>query len=90
MKTNNYLKIVLTVIAINLTLLTAKELNLIPVANAANVPVKPAKGGTNYGFIPVNDDGTISVKVSNSDAINVKLTAISSSYTWDPINVKQK
>jgi hypothetical protein len=91
MKSNIYLKVVLTVIAANLTLLTAKELNLLPTANAATASTKQGKPGTNYGFIPVNDDGTINVKVTNKDPIDVQLRGIdpSMSLNWRPIKVEK-
>lgn len=88
MKSNLYLKIILTVIAVNLTLLTAKELNLISTANAADVPSKIGKNGTNYGFIPVNEDGTINVRIKNSDVMDVRIKSVYYPSSWEPIKVK--
>lgn len=90
MKSNIYLKFILTVIAINLTVLTAKELNLVSTANAADVPAKPGKNGINYGFIPVNEDGTINVRVKNTEAMDVEIIGIKRLFThqWEAIKVK--
>lgn len=63
MQIDTFTKIILTVIAINLTILTAQSLDLIPELRA-NEPT--AHTGLNtlagYGLVPVNSDGTISVK----------------------------
>lgn len=88
MKSNIYLKVVLTVIAINLTLLTAKELNLISTANAADVPAKPGKNGTNYGFIPVNEDGTINVRIKSGEVMDVRVMDVFHPSLWSAIPVK--
>ncbi|MBB5619167.1 hypothetical protein HDE69_000203 [Pedobacter cryoconitis] len=88
MKSNIYLKVVLTVIAINLTLLTAKELNLFSTANAADIPAKPGKNGTNYGFIPVNEDGTINVRIKNRETMDVRVMDVYNPSLWSSIPVK--
>ena len=85
MKVDKFTKVVLTIIAVNLTILTVKNLNIIPNAYANeptnNVEFTPS---VNYGLVPLNEDGSINVKLINSNEIDVNITEISTS---DPLNV---
>ena len=83
MKTDSYMKIVLTVIAVNLTVISVKNLNLIPSARAANIE-KTAQPTVN---VPVNADGSINVKISNEGLLDVRLKEVS---TYYPIDVQVK
>lgn len=80
MKADKFTKVVLTVIAVNLTLLTVKNLDIMPKVYANettnNVEVLP---NANYGLVPLNDDGSITVKLSSYDEIDVNITDISTS-----------
>ena len=87
MKTDYYTKTVLTVIAICLTIIVFKQLEIIPNANAN--PKNPVlKGEMNYGLVPLNADGSIDVNIkSSSSAMEVNISEISTS---DKLNVKVK
>jgi biopolymer transport protein ExbD len=69
MKHIKYLNAVLTVIAICLILITSAVLGLFPTATAK-------EQNRNYATVPVNADGTISVKVVTGEPINVNLKEI--------------
>ncbi len=71
MKSDNYLKTILTIIAINLTFATLKDVSIIPKAHANSISELK-----NNVTIPVNDDGSINVKILPSETINVNLTQI--------------
>ena len=85
MKADFFTKVVLTVIAVNLTILTVRDLDIIPKAHA-NEPTDANHFVTNshYGLVPLNDDGTISVKLMDSDEIDVNIVGIS---TYDELEV---
>ena len=81
MKTDTFTKIVLTVIAVNLSILTVKNLDIIPKANA-NEPVTETVTCSEpliTELVPLNEDGTISVKLSAQDDIEVKIVGINTS-----------
>ncbi|RZA02696.1 MAG: hypothetical protein EOP47_05805 [Sphingobacteriaceae bacterium] len=66
MKTDTYTKIVLTVIAIVLTL------NLI---KGSSTPAMA--DGKHFATVPVNADGTINVNIKNASTMEVKITDVS-------------
>ena len=81
MKTNKLKNIFLGIIAINLTLLTFIQLELFPpktYASETTPTVTPVN--TNYGLVPLNQDGSIDVNVVS----DVKLMSGSSvhCYVW--------
>jgi len=81
-KTNIFLGI----IAINLTLLTLIQLEIWPTkANASEL-----NSNLNYGLVPLNEDGSINVKLSSSDVINVNINEVGGGYIsyGGPISVK--
>ena len=59
--------ILLGIIAINLTLLTVIQLGIWPTKVNANE--LELNSGINYGFIPLNADGSIDVNINSSKAI---------------------
>lgn len=89
MKTDSYLKAILTVIAVCLVILTLKSVNIIPAANAgSNMPAPPEQA-----MIPVGPDGTITVKiVSFEDDLNINLEKIGGygAYQGIPVIVKDR
>lgn len=105
MKVDYYTKFVLSIIAICLTVMTLKNVDLIPTAYASepkNINLPPTK---NYGLVPVNEDGSITVKLSSSapidvvirnivanECLNVNLKKIDgeSLFNSSPLNVKIK
>ena len=88
MKTDTYTKIILTVIAVNLTVITLKPLISPAAANAA-VNDKQAASSQAYGLVPVNKDGSINVKLNAADPIDVTIVGINQKgYEWDAIKTK--
>ena len=88
MKTDNYTKVILTIIAICLTINVVKELQLIPAAyaSAANNPEKSTK----YKLVPVDDFNTIDVRIvdiNTYDELNVNLKSVD---TYDELKVNIK
>ena len=82
MKLDKFTKIVLTVIAVNLTFLSLKEANLITRAHAEGDD--PVFSVQRYGIVPVNDDGSITVRLSEYDKVDVNIVDINTS---DKLNV---
>lgn len=86
MKSDLYLKTVLTVIAVCLIINVLKDFDIIPKAYA-NKPLKNQQHllpNKNYGLIPVNADGTIDVNIKSSTTMDVDIAEIS---TWDKMRV---
>lgn len=94
MKTDLYTKAVLTVIAACLVLLVM-DTTLIPTATAA-APALPAAGRT-YGLVPVNADGSVTVRFQNREALPVNIIGIHKPfsttevdrYSWDAISTSK-
>ena len=82
MKIDKFTKVILTIIAVNLTILTTAKLDVFPVLQAGE-PLQ--NQNLNYGLVPLNEDGSINVRLSNSEEIDVNITDISTS---DELNVK--
>lgn len=78
MKTDHYTKFIFTIIAICLVIIVIRDIELIPKVHANNIPVN------NYSLIPVNSDGSINVRVSNMDEIDVNIKKID---TYDKLKV---
>jgi hypothetical protein len=89
MKGDKFTKIVLTVIAVNLTIATYKNLDILPKAYA-NEPFNKLEltPNINYGLIPLNEDGTISVKLSANDEIDVNTVGVNTNDELD-VNIDQ-
>ena len=84
MKTDLYLKAVLTVIAACLVLLTLQNLRVFPSANAAS-PEQPKL------MLPVNADGTVEVVIKGFDeslSINLEKIGGYGCYNGIPVIVK--
>lgn len=81
MKVDKFTKIVLVVIAVNLTIITVKDLDIIPKAYAnestKNVEFTP---NMNYGLVPLNEDGSINVRLNSLQVIDVNITEIGGGY----------
>lgn len=85
MKVDKFTKLVLTVIAVNLSILTVKNLDLIPKVQAHEPsPHLNLAPETNYGLVPLNDDGTINVRLSTADELDVNIVGIK---TYDVMDV---
>ena len=78
--------ILLGIIAMNLTLLTLIQLEAWPTKASAN----EVNSTVNYGLVPLNEDGSINVKLSSSDVINVNINEVGGGYIsyGGPISVK--
>ncbi len=83
MKTDTYTKIILTIIAICLLILTLNQVDLIPKAYAAEQDELFETGSINYGLIPLNEDGSFSVKLSGQEEFNVNIVGINTSDELD-------
>lgn len=83
MKTDNYTKFILTVIAVCLVVIVAKDVSLVTDAHAGN-EVTQLPPNPNYGLIPINADGTVTVKLSPNDVMDVNIKGIS---TRDELDV---
>jgi hypothetical protein len=84
MKTDLYLKVILTVIAACLVLLTLQNLRVIPSANAS--PAEQPKL-----MLPINPDGTVEVVIKGFDEdlnINVEKIGGYGCYNGIPVVVK--
>ncbi|NMM49244.1 hypothetical protein [Marinigracilibium pacificum] len=72
MKTDKYTKILLTVIAINLTLISLKDISFFNKAYAD-------EDNNRYMNIPINENGTIDVRIVDSEELDVSITDINTS-----------
>lgn len=81
-----YTKAILTIIAICLLVLTFKQLDIATPAFAEEAPApSPA-----YGLVPLNEDGSITVRLEPSSDMNVNLSQIGGRHVsyGGPIPVK--
>ncbi|MEQ8531961.1 MAG: hypothetical protein RIB86_08915 [Imperialibacter sp.] len=85
-KVDNYTKFMLTVIAICLTVLTLEQVDLFPKAYAGESTSPAMISGTKYGLVPLNEDGSITVKISASDELDVNIVGIDTSDELDVNN----
>ena len=82
MKTDFYTKTVLTVIAGALSIIAFQNIDFVPKANAA-------KSSAGFISVPVNDDGSINVKFTETMKVNVAEVGGSYIYGALPINLKE-
>jgi hypothetical protein len=82
---DRYTKAVLTVIAACLVINTIKDTNILPKAYAADAPALPAPKPS-YALVPLNPDGSITVKNINTTPTDVNIVGIRTSDELD-INV---
>ncbi|WP_103072469.1 hypothetical protein [Aquimarina sediminis] len=78
MKTDAYTKFITTIIAICLVIIVIRDLDIIPKAHAST------SSSTSYGLLPINDDGSITVRLSNTNEIDVNIKSID---TYDKLKV---
>lgn len=92
MKTDRYTQVVLTIIAACLLALVLRPLALVPSAVAAT-----PTGGRAYGLVPVNADGSLTVRLQTGAPMKVSIVGISSPYrhpnsddlNWDTLPVSR-
>jgi len=91
-KTDKFTKITLAVIAINLSILTLGNIGLFPkvYAGESTNNLLDAPNNINYGLVPLNEDGSINVKIISTDVLDVRLRGIdeASSLRWEAIPVR--
>lgn len=92
MKTDFYTKLVLTVIALCLTILTLQNIEIVPKAYAGpnNNTLNPSK---NYALVPLNANGSIDVNITSintSDELDVNIDEVGGSSVYRSIPVKNE
>ncbi|WP_158499847.1 hypothetical protein [Sphingobacterium paucimobilis] len=81
----------MTIIAICLLVIAFKDVKFFPDAHAANSSSNlPLKNNTNYGLVPINEDGSINVRLHSNDVVDVRLRGIdeASNLRWEAIKVE--
>ena len=88
-KPDLYTKAVLTVIALCLLVLVADKVNFIPLAVARTPTGQPSTPRAAYGLVPVNPDGSITVKLQADEVVDVRLRGIDQypTFRWETIKV---
>ena len=81
MKIDKYTKIILTVIAVNLTIFSFKTIRFIPEVHAQNTT--SSSSCPNYGLVPLNSDGSVTVKLDDQP-IKIVLSEIKS---WNKLKI---
>ncbi len=90
MKTDFYTKAVLTVIAICITIIVLKQVDIIPNAYA-ETPKTNINTNMNYGLVLLNAEGSIDVNIkSNSSSIDVNIVEVGGFATFGTVPVKVK
>ena len=74
---DSYTKGVLTVIAICLVIITINQVEIFPKAYANDS--SDGIGLTEYGLVPLNEDGSITVRLSALDEIDVNIVGVETS-----------
>ena len=83
MKTDLYTKTILTIIAVALSIIVLKNIDIIPKAHATSEPstITPTSA---YGLVPINEDGSITVRLSTTEQLDVNIKNID---TYDELRV---
>ncbi|WP_299767326.1 hypothetical protein [uncultured Dokdonia sp.] len=84
MKTDLYTKSILTVIAIALSIIVLKDISIIPEAHATSANSDIPVVNSSYGLIPVNEDGSINVRLVSTEQLDVNIKNID---TYDELRV---
>ncbi|MDH5397353.1 MAG: hypothetical protein OEX02_04360 [Cyclobacteriaceae bacterium] len=79
MKTDQYTKTLLTIIAICLVVLTLSQLDIFPRAYAD----EKVENEVVYGLVPLNADGSITVRINPMDRMDVTIVGIRTSDEMD-------
>lgn len=87
MKTDKYLKVVLTVIAVCLVLLILQNMNVIPKAQAEG-PLPPVP---NYALVPLSGDGTVEVRIKAiDDVLDVNIQKVGGNNCYQGVPILEK
>jgi len=92
MKTDKFTKIVLVIIAVNLTFLSVKNLDIIPKTYAEE---SFADNKINYGLVPLNKNGTIDVNIKSANTtevldVNIKEISGRTFFSNIPVEIKNQ
>jgi len=68
--------------------LTLHQLDLFPKAYADTSKNSALVPGTNYGLVPLNEDGSISVRLSASEEVDVNIIGVNTSDMLD-VNIEE-
>lgn len=88
MKTDRYTKVILTIIAVCLTLNIVKDLDIIPSAYAASTTIENPE--VEYHLVPVTPNQVMDVRIvdiNTSDELNVNIKSVD---TYDEFKVNLK
>lgn len=89
MKTDTYTKVILTIIAVCLTINVVKDVDLIPTAQASETATSP-ETTTEYRLVPISESNTMDVRIvdiNTYDELNVNVKSIDS-YDEMKVNIK--
>jgi len=89
MKTDNYTRVILTIIAVCLTINVVKDFKLVPSAHASEKKTTP-EVSSEYKLVPVSQNNTMDVRIvdiSTYDELNVNLKSVD---TYDEVKVNLK
>ena len=84
MKTDRYTKGILSIIAVCLIFIATKDIDIIPQAQASTPIISDTPSITNYGLVPINSDGSITVTLAPSQLLDVSIKNID---TYDELRV---
>jgi hypothetical protein len=94
MKTDRFTRIVLTVIAVNLTFLSFQHLDIIPKAHAEGTnPLNGLPTHFNYGLVPLNKEGGIDVTIKSfgqSTELDINIEEVGGSHVFGKLPVEIK
>ncbi|MFQ5446227.1 MAG: hypothetical protein ACE5FF_04775 [Saprospiraceae bacterium] len=88
MKVDVYTKSVLTVIAVCLIVLTLHQIDLVHKAYAAGPYNMYELPGGDFGLVPLNEDGSITVRLNTSDKIDVNIVGVNTNDELD-VNIDE-
>ncbi len=91
-KPDFYTKMILTIIAFCLVVLVVDKISIVPSAFAHNLAGVAPPISTSYGLVPINKDGSVTVKLQSDGVVDVRLRGIdeSPSLRWEAIHVKSE
>ena len=84
MKTDSYTKVILTIIATCLSIMIFKDFEIVPSAQATPTDTTSSELPINYGLVPLNADGSITVRLATSEQLDVNIKNID---TYDKLRV---
>ncbi|NQX78259.1 hypothetical protein [Gilvibacter sp.] len=89
MKADTYTKVILTVIAVCLTVNTAMKLDLMPKAYADN-GLNDLKPNSQYGLVPLNENGLVEVSIKDINTYDELYVNLRGVDTSEEVNINVK